>query len=187
MPGRSGGQTPAATKRRQIGKARQQPSHQRPLLVPGSRMHHQAGRLVHHGHVGVGVDHGELHAGFRLDALRLQARAGRWSGWHPRARRVRPTVTTAPSTRTPPAAMSPVATARETLASMATARSTRTPARSGGTSTTSGAVGLAHALEPAGWPKSIDATRTTTPTVMQASATLKVGQWLSVMKSATSP
>ncbi len=78
MPGRSGGQTPAATKRGQIGKARQQPSDQRPLLVPGPRMHHQAGRLVHHRHLGVGVDHGELHAGFRLDARALLARAGRW-------------------------------------------------------------------------------------------------------------
>ncbi len=39
-----------------------------------------------------------------------------------------------------------------------------------------GAVGLAHALEPAECPKKSDATSTTTPTVMQASATLKVGQ-----------
>ena len=40
---------------------------------------------------------------------------------------------------------------------------------------------------PAGRPKRMDAATTITPTVMQASATLKVGQWLSVMKSATRP
>ena len=105
----------------------------------------------------------------------------------PSRRRWRPTVTTAPSTSTRPPAMSPVATARETLASMATARSTRTPARSAGTSTTSGPSGSLMPSNAAGCPKSSDATSTTTPTVMQASATLKVGQWLSVMKSATSP
>ena len=43
------------------------------------------------------------------------------------------------------------------------------------------AAGIAHALHPAGCSKSRDAMRTTIPTVIHASATLKVGQWLRVM------
>ena len=40
--------------------------------------------------------------------------------------------------------------------------------------------GFAHARAPVGRPTSTGTARTTTPTVMHASATLKVGQWLRV-------
>ena len=92
---------PGRHQRGQVGKARQQPADQGPLLVPGSRMHHQAGRLVDDGHLGVGVDHGELHAGFRLHAR--AAGSGRaMVRMAPSRRALRPTVTTDAVDQDPP-------------------------------------------------------------------------------------
>jgi len=154
--------------------------------VPGPRVHHQAGGFVHHGHRGVGVDHGELDAGFRLDARR--SRLGQGDGEdgavvqgsatdrHHRA-----------VDQHPAAGDQPGGHGARDVGQHGHGPVNPHPGQERRHLDDEWAFGLAHALEPAGCPKNSDATRTTTPTVMQASATLKVGQWLSVMKSATSP
>ena len=195
MPGRSGGQTPAATNSARSGKRDNSPPTSVPSLMPGARVHHQARRLVHHDHLGVGVDDPELHAGLRLDAL-VAASGRRMVSVAPSRSGCRPTVDHHPVDQDPPGSDELGGSRRETSASMATARSTRTPARRAGTSDRLArprrhrlaCVGLAPVLmrrsprcTSARPPKSRAATTTTTPTVTQASATLKVGQWLSVM------
>ncbi len=68
IPGRSGGADPRRHQLGQVGEAGQQPADQGPLVVAGARVHHQPGRLVHHGHRVVGVDDLEAHAGLRRHA-----------------------------------------------------------------------------------------------------------------------
>ena len=85
MPGRSGGHTPAVTSSARSGKRARRPPDQGPLDVPGARMHHKPGRLVHHRHRVVGEDDLEAHIGIRRHPGVPRPRAAEWSGWPPRA------------------------------------------------------------------------------------------------------
>ena len=79
MPGRSGSQVPSRDQGGEIRIAGQEAVDQGARPVPGTRMHHQAGRLVDHDHVVVGMDHREGHRGVGPGRLRRLGllRAGR--------------------------------------------------------------------------------------------------------------
>ena len=106
-----------------------------------------------------------------------------------------PLRTTTPSTRTSPPSMSAPETARVQPVSIDTARSTRTPSRSGGTSTSSVGVVVrcghdAHVARHGrriGRRSATRARRPSTPKVIATSARLNAGQCGSVRKSTTPP
>ncbi len=129
-PGPVGRAHPRRHEVRQVGETGQETADQRPLGVSGARMHHQPGRLVHHGHLVVGVDHLEGHARLRRHAAVVRPR-------HHDGQRGPSRSTAAPDRdrravhQHPPRGDQLAAAARETSATMATPRSTRTPARSG--------------------------------------------------------
>ena len=176
MPGRSA-RNPPVGQGGQVGEAGHQAVDQGARAVAGARVDDQAGRFVDHDDVVVGVDHGELH---RRVGLRLRGRGlvgpVDVEGLVP-ARRVLRLATDRPVHRTRPAATRASTEERDTSASRATARSTRTPSSEAGTTTDS----VAHD----GPAPDSDTARRMQPTVMQASATLNVGQKWKSTKSTT--
>ena len=135
IPGRSGAQTPAATSSARSGNRASSPPTRVPLVVARPRVHHEPGRLVHHRHRVVGVHDLEAHVRVRRHTGVSQPRAARTVSVAPSRSGVRPT--DAPARRRPAPGRLRSARrprARETSATMATPRSTRTPASSAGTS-----------------------------------------------------
>ncbi len=169
--------------------------HQRPSAVARTRVHDQPGRLVHHDHLVVRVDHLERHPGFGADARRTgcgqrdvsdgarhergapdchrdavdqhlsrrdQLRGG--GPGHAGQHRHGPVEPDAGQQRRDP-----------------TSRASAHCSRLGSPHVS----GVTRSRRTRRWSEQEEATTMMTPTVMQASATLNVGQWLRVTKSTT--
>ena len=171
----------------ELGVAGQQAVDQRAACVAGARVDDQAGRLVDHDHVVVGVDDGTSTVGLGLDGRPSAARLGvDVDHRRPRPSRSRAAwCTTAPSTRTAPAATSAAASARLTPVTWrprgraARRRAARGPPRwrTRSRSASSAAVALEADERPAGC----------APTTTPMSATLNTGHHWRSMKSTTAP
>ena len=117
----------------QVGEAGQETADQGPLVVPGARVHHQPGRLVHDDHRVVGVDDLEAHAGLgrhaRVPGRRQPDREGGALTEHHPAHRDGRAVDQDASLRDQLGGRAP-----RDVGHHGDARSTRTPASSAGTS-----------------------------------------------------